>query len=84
LLSKYGLKEDQVPYFVTHEEADLEEHEGVMGHGEFNRAVLQRILQEGRADFRPGFSLEYAALTSVDLFALFLEGVYRHAMKGES
>jgi quercetin dioxygenase-like cupin family protein/pyrroloquinoline quinone (PQQ) biosynthesis protein C len=84
LLSKYGLKEDQVPYFVTHEEADLEEHEGVMGHGEFNRAVLQRILQEGRADFRPGFSLEYAALTSVDLFALFLEGVYRHVMKGES
>jgi len=84
LLTKYGLKENQVPYFVTHEEADLEEHEGVMAHGEFNRAVLQRILQDGRADFRPGFSLEYAALTSVDLFALFLDGVYRRVMKGES
>ncbi len=83
LLGRYGLREDQVPYFVTHEEADLQEHEGVMGHGEFNRAVLQRILQDGRADFRPGFSLEYAALTSVDLFALFLEGVYKH-VKGEA
>jgi len=84
LLGRYGLREDQVPYFVTHEEADLQEHEGgVMGHGQFNRSVLQRILEDGRADFRPGFSLEYAALTSVDLFALFLEGVYRH-VKGEA
>ncbi|RMG53171.1 MAG: hypothetical protein D6723_07535 [Acidobacteria bacterium] len=85
LLTRYGFNEQQVPYFTTHEEADLYEHEGgIMGHGEFNRAVLQRILEDGRADFRPGFSLHYAALTSVDLFALFHDRVYAYVVEGRA
>jgi pyrroloquinoline quinone (PQQ) biosynthesis protein C len=41
LVEQYGFSEDRVLYFRTHEEADLEEHEGgVLAHGEFNRRML--------------------------------------------
>jgi hypothetical protein len=39
-----------------------------MGHGAFNRTVLTRALQES-IEFRAGYSLEYCALTMVDLHA---------------
>ncbi len=85
LLNNYGFNADQVLYFRTHEEADLEVHEGgIMAHGEFNRTVLQRLLEDGRADFRPGFSLEYAALSSIDLFTLFLDRIYQHVTEPAS
>ncbi len=78
-MAKYGLNLNQVEYFRTHEEADLEEHAGgVMGHGEFNRTVLQRLLEEGNVSLRPGFTLEYSPLTSVDFYGLFFDGVYKH------
>ncbi len=64
----YGLTPDEATYFSTHEEADLKEHEGgVMGHGTFRRMVLERLLEDG-AELRPGYSLEYCAMTSVDLY----------------
>ena len=37
-----------------------------MGHGAFNRTVLMRALQEC-VEFRAGYSMEYCALTMVDL-----------------
>ncbi len=83
LTEKYGLGLDQTQYFRTHEEADLEEHdEGVMGHGEFNRTVLQRLLEAGEVSMRPGFTLEYSPLTAVDFYGLFFDGVYRHSKTG--
>jgi pyrroloquinoline quinone (PQQ) biosynthesis protein C len=67
----------EAPYFNTHEEADLVEHEGgVMAHGEFNWAVLERLLTNGYTEFRPGFTPHYAMRTSVDLFALFHNAVH--------
>jgi hypothetical protein len=39
-----------------------------MGHGAFNRTVLTRALQES-VEFRTGYSMEYCALTMVDLHA---------------
>jgi pyrroloquinoline quinone (PQQ) biosynthesis protein C len=73
-LAKLGYPDDQAPYFTTHEEADLVEHEGgVMAHGEFNRAVCERLLSSGYVECRPGFSPRYAALTSIELFAMFLD-----------
>ena len=38
-----------------------------MGHGSFRRMVLERLLEDG-AELRPGYSLEYCAMTSVDLY----------------
>jgi pyrroloquinoline quinone (PQQ) biosynthesis protein C len=69
LTTHYGLTSAEAVYFSTHEEADLREHEdGVMGHGSFRRMVLRRILEDGMADVRPGYSLEYCGLASVDLY----------------
>jgi pyrroloquinoline quinone (PQQ) biosynthesis protein C len=71
LTTKYGYTKQQAIYFSTHEEADLKEHDdGVMGHGSFNRMVMQRILEDGYADTREGYSLEYCALASVDLYGV--------------
>jgi pyrroloquinoline quinone (PQQ) biosynthesis protein C len=71
LTTHYGFSREQAVYFSTHEEADLKEHdEGVMGHGSFNRLVMQRILEDGYADVREGYSLEYCAIASVDLYGV--------------
>jgi len=80
LTEHYGFTDEQLPYFRTHEEADLQEHDGIMAHGEFNRRVLEAILTEGAGPIRPGYRLEYVTLVSVDFNAMFYEGVYREAM----
>lgn len=81
LTGRYGFSREQAVYFSTHEEADLKEHDdGVMGHGSFNRAVMERILQDGYADTREGYSLEYCALTAVDLYGVMHRGVYEQGM----
>lgn len=72
LTKHYGLTPEQAVYFSLHEEADTREHEGVMGHGSFRRMVLQRLLEEG-AEVRAGYTLEYCALTSIDLHGAILE-----------
>jgi len=71
LTTHYGFSRSQAVYFSTHEEADLKEHDdGVMGHGSFNRMVMQRILEDGYADVREGYSLEYCAIAAVDLYGV--------------
>ncbi len=68
LTEHYGFTREQATYFATHYEADLADHEeGVMGHGSFNRLVLQRLLEMGMADERHTYGVEYCAMTSVDL-----------------
>ena len=74
LTKHYGLSAEEAIYFSTHEEADLKEHaDGVMGHGSFRRLVLQRLLEDGMAEARPGYSLEYCGLTAVDLHGVILQ-----------
>jgi len=81
LTTRYGFTRDQAIYFSTHEEADLKEHdEGVMGHGSFNRMVMQRILEDGYADVRAGYSLEYCAFASVDLYGLMHRAAYEESL----
>ncbi len=76
LPAHYGLTPEQAIYFSTHEEADLKEHEGgVMGHGSFRRLVLQRLLEDGMAEVRTGYSLEYCGMTAVDLHGAILQAV---------
>jgi hypothetical protein len=43
-----------------------------MGHGSFRKLVLQRLLEDG-AEVRPGYSLKYCALTSMDLHGAILQ-----------
>ncbi len=82
LTTHYGLTPKQAVYFSTHEEADLREHEGgIMGHGSFRRMVLQRLLEDGSAVVRPGYSLEYCSMTSVDLYGTILQACLDRAEK---
>jgi len=80
LTKHYGLTPEQAVYFSLHEEADTREHEGVMGHGSFRRMVLQRLLEEG-AEVRSGYTLEYCALTSIDLHGAILEASLNEATR---
>jgi len=41
-----------------------------MGHAGFNKMVMQRILQDGYADCREGYNLEYCAIAAVDLYGV--------------
>jgi pyrroloquinoline quinone (PQQ) biosynthesis protein C len=79
LTTHYDLTPQQAVYFSLHEEADTREHEGgIMGHGSFRRMVLQRLLEDG-AEVRPGYTLEYCALSSIDLHGVILEAALNAA-----
>ena len=81
LTTHYDLTPQQAVYFSLHEEADTREHEGgIMGHGSFRRMVLQRLLEDG-AEVRPGYTLEYCALSSIDLHGVILEAALNAAAK---
>ncbi len=75
LTTHYGLTPEQAIYFSKHHEADLEEHDGVIGHGQFNRLCLQRLLETGQGWERPTYGMEYCALTFIDLHGLLLQGI---------
>ncbi len=83
LTKKYGFSAEDAIYFGAHEEADLAEHdEGIMAHGTFNRIILQRLLEDGMAEERPGYGMEYCALTSVDLHEQMLRAALEDYKKG--
>ena len=55
LTTHYGLDAYDVQYFSKHYEADTQEHEeGVMAHGLGNEYILQRLLEDGYRQERPG------------------------------
>ena len=67
--------------FSTHEEADLKEHDGVMGHGSFRRLVLRTLIEDGMAQSRPGYTLEYCGMAAVDLHGVCLQGALNAALR---
>jgi len=73
LAERYGYHRAQVPYFKIHEEADLEEHDGIMGHAMFNWIVLRRMLEQGEGRLRPGFSIRYIIDTELTFRRRFLD-----------
>ena len=46
--------------------------------GQIRRLVLQRLLEDG-AEVRPGYTLEYSALTSMDLHGAVLQATLQAA-----
>ena len=76
LTQHYGFTPEQAIYFSKHEEADLREHDdGSIGHGQLNRAVLQRLLQTGQGWERRNYGMEYCAVTFVDLHGQMMRAV---------
>jgi hypothetical protein len=41
--------------------------------------VLQRLLEDGMAETRPGYSMEYCGMTSVDLYGVILQAALNAA-----
>jgi pyrroloquinoline quinone (PQQ) biosynthesis protein C len=77
----YSFTKERLEYFQTHEDADLGTHaDGVMGHGPFNKLMLQALIEEGQILTRPGMPLDYIAQVTADFAGLFFEGVYREAV----
>jgi hypothetical protein len=60
-----------------HHEADNEEHEGVMSHNDANLIVVQEAIIAGEAFRRPGFDPEYALTTGIELYGVFLDGIFK-------
>jgi pyrroloquinoline quinone (PQQ) biosynthesis protein C len=78
----YKFPEEKIVYFKVHAEADLQEHaDGVMAHAALDWMVLKKMLEEGRAETRPGFSLQYCLRMGTAYFAWFFEGVYQYVKK---
>lgn len=73
LVAHYGFSAEDAAYFSApgrgrDDAASRSGRERAAG-GAFNRAVLQRALEDGAVEFRTGYPLEYCALTVVDLQA---------------
>jgi pyrroloquinoline quinone (PQQ) biosynthesis protein C len=73
LTTKYGFTREQAIYFSTCEKAEVDSSnlgagDDKMGGCGFNRTVLERVLQD-KLEFRAGYTIEYCALTMVELYA---------------
>lgn len=75
LTTHYNLTPEQADYFHKHHEADTMDHLGREAHSKVTRRILIRLLEEGCVE-RPGYSLEYCALTPVDLYRQMLDASY--------
>ncbi|HTI87611.1 MAG TPA: hypothetical protein VL966_13480, partial [Alphaproteobacteria bacterium] len=76
LTGHYGLTAEQADYFNKHHEADTMDHLGREEHSAVSRKALSRLLQMGVIE-RPGYTLEYCAVTPADLYAEMLNAAYR-------
>jgi pyrroloquinoline quinone (PQQ) biosynthesis protein C len=78
LTTHYGISEYHAQYFSKHYEADTQEHEeGVMAHVDGNAFLLTQLLLDGYRPERPSWNLEYTTQLSVDLYEMFLDGLYK-------
>jgi pyrroloquinoline quinone (PQQ) biosynthesis protein C len=75
LTSHYDLSEEEASYFSKHHEADTMDHLDRKAHSKVTQTVLVRLLQEGIIE-RPGYSMEYCAVTPADLNAELMNAVY--------
>lgn len=81
LTTHYGISPQDADYFYVHYKHDLSEHDGAMGHGEYNRMVLRRLLEsDAYPKERKGWGIEACALLGVELFALLIDDVYESCL----
>jgi pyrroloquinoline quinone (PQQ) biosynthesis protein C len=73
----YGFSRAQSDYFRMHHEADNEPHEGVIAHDEANKHVLKQAILSGEAFRRPDFDPAYALATGIEMYGIFLDGIYK-------
>lgn len=77
LTRHYGFTTEQTAYFARDE--TLQNSRGSEADSEgFNQTVLQRALENGPVEFRAGYSLEYCALTMLELQAQMKQAAMDH------
>ncbi len=81
LSQHYGFKPEQLAYYSVHHEADTQEHEEGMAHGEMNKYFLRVALEEGYVEERPGWGMARTTKLACEMFALLLDGHYRRHLR---
>lgn len=75
LTTHYGISPKGADYFNKHHEADTMDHLGREAHSSVSKKALSLLLQMGINE-RPGYSLEYCAVTPGHLYAEMLNSAY--------
>lgn len=78
LTTRYGFTPKSATYFKDHFESDAIGKEGRPSHGDRGRAILTTLLEEGLAEERTGWGVEYTIEITVAMFELLLDGIIRH------
>jgi pyrroloquinoline quinone (PQQ) biosynthesis protein C len=76
----YGFRPEQLEYFRVHHEADTQDHEESMAHGEMNKLFLRTALEEGYVEERPGWGMERSTRLGCDMFSLLFSGHYKRTV----
>jgi hypothetical protein len=77
LTTRYHFTRQAADYFREHHEADAVGKEGQLSHGERGKGLLRTLLQEGLAEERTGWGVEYTIDITVSMFELLLDGIVR-------
>lgn len=81
LTTRYNFTTRSSQYFEDHFEADAKGNKGqkeaALSHGERGKALLVTLLEEGLAEERAGWGLDYTVNITIAMFELLLDGVLR-------
>lgn len=77
LTNRYNFTRQSADYFREHHEADAVGKPGQLSHGERGKGLLQALLEEGLAEERTGWGIEYTIDITVAMFELLLDGIVR-------
>lgn len=77
LTTRYGFTRKSAGYFKDHFESDAVGKPNKISHGDRGRAILITLLEEGLAEERAGWGIEYTIDITVSMFELLLDGMLR-------
>jgi pyrroloquinoline quinone (PQQ) biosynthesis protein C len=77
LTTRYGFTPKAAGYFKDHFESDAVGKGDRPSHGDRGRAILMTLLEEGLAEERAGWGIEYTIDVTVSMFELLLDGMIR-------
>jgi pyrroloquinoline quinone (PQQ) biosynthesis protein C len=77
LTSRYGHTRQSASYFSDHFQSDAVGKPNMPSHGDRGRAILMTLLEEGIAEERTGWGIEYTIDITVSMFELLLDGILK-------
>ena len=84
MITHYGLTPEEAIHFYIHGVADLAEHEdGIMGHADGDRLLMEKALETGYGDECIDRGLEYMAVALAETRALLFDAVMKYYGPGQ-